>query len=293
MASPEQFQLIAAPVTAFDDDGDLDVAATRRIFAFLHEAGVDGVFTPGSTGEFTALDDDERLAVIEAALEVFGADHTIAHIGGASVRQTVRLARAAVRLGATRLAAITPYYFPAGERALLDHYRRVTDASPEASVYAYVFPPRAATTVAPHTLARLAELPGLAGAKVSGLSLAENLAYLDAIPDGFEYFSGNDADLVRLAAAGASGIVSGVSALAPEPFVRAAAAVRAGEDASAFQAELDAAVAATASADIGLLKAGLAAQGMPVGAPRVSIDPPTDEQLARVETLSPYRAART
>ncbi|MFC4243750.1 dihydrodipicolinate synthase family protein [Gryllotalpicola reticulitermitis] len=294
MTSPSSFQLLAAPVTAFDADGGLDIIATGRLFAFLRDAGVDGVFTPGTTGEFTALEDGERLAVIETALEEFGPDRTIAHVGAASARQTARLAHAATRLGATRLAAITPYYFPAGEQALLEHFRRVTDAVPDASVYAYVFPPRAVTTVAPETLARLAALPGMAGVKVSGLPLAENLAYLDVIPEGFEYYSGNDADIVRLAAAGAAGVVSGVSTILPELFVQVTRVIRAGEDATALQAEIDDAVAASASADIGVLKAGLAERGLAAGIPRISIDPPSDAQLARAhQTLSPHRAART
>lgn len=275
MTESSRFQLIAAPVTAFAEDGELDLDATGRLFGWLREHGVDGVFTPGTTGEFTALDDDERLAVIEAALEVFGPESVIAHIGAASTRQSVRLAREAHRRGARRLAAITPYYFPAGEQALVEHLTRVTDAAPEASHYLYVFPPRAVTTVAPETLTRLAALPGVVGAKISGLSLAENEAYLDAAPAGFELFSGNDVDLVRLAAAGFAGVVSGVANVFPELFVRATRAIAAGEDTETLQPHLDAAVAATGVADIGLLKAGLAARGVAAGIPRVSIDPPS------------------
>lgn len=275
MTESSRFQLIAAPVTAFAEDGELDLAATGRLFGWLRDHGVDGVFTPGTTGEFTALDDDERLAVIEAALEVFGPESVIAHIGAASTRQTVRLAQEAQRRGARRLAAITPYYFPAGEQALVEHLTRVTDAAPEASHYLYVFPPRAVTTVAPETLARLAALPGVVGAKISGLSLADNQAYLDAAPAGFELFSGNDVDLVRLAAAGFAGVVSGVAKVFPELFVRATRAITAGEDTEALQPHLDADVAATGVADIGLLKAGLAARGVAAGIPRVSIDSPS------------------
>lgn len=292
MTAPSRFQLIAAPVTVFDDDGELDLDGTRRLFGWLRECGVDGVFTPGTTGEFTALDDDERLKVIEVALDEFGAGAVIAHVGGASTRQTVRLAYAARRAGATRLAAITPYYFPAGGDALVEYAKRVTDAAAEASVYLYVFPSRAVTTVAPHTLARIAELPGIAGAKVSGLSFAENEAYRAVVPAGFELYSGNDADLVRLAAAGYAGVVSGVANVFPELFVRAARAALAGEDAAEVQPQLDAAVAATGVADIGLLKAGLTLRGFAAGIPRISIDPPTRQQLAALESSTRLEPAR-
>ncbi|GAA4161366.1 4-hydroxy-tetrahydrodipicolinate synthase [Gryllotalpicola daejeonensis] len=283
MTVPSRFQLYAAPVTVFDGEGELDLDATRSLLGWLQETGVDGVFTPGTTGEFTALDDDERLAVIEAALEVFGAESVIAHIGAATTRQTVRLAQAATRAGATRLAAITPYYFPAGEQALSEHVKRVTDASSEASHYLYIFPARAGTTVAPEGLGRLAELPGVVGAKVSGLSFAENEAYREAVAADFELFSGNDLDLVRLAEAGFAGVVSGVSNVFPELFVKATRAVLAGDDASGLQPRIDAAVAATGVADIGVLKAGLTRRGLAAGIPRIAIDPPTDERLAALD----------
>jgi 4-hydroxy-tetrahydrodipicolinate synthase len=292
MTAPSRFQLYAAPVTVFADDDELDLDATRTLFGWLQEMGVDGLFTPGTTGEFTALDDDERLAVIEAALEVFGPESVIAHIGAASTRQTVRLAQTAQRLGATRLAAITPYYFPAGEKALVDHVTRVTDAAPEASHYLYVFPPRAVTTVAPATLARLAGIPGLVGAKISGLSFAENEAYREAVPADFQLFSGNDIDLVRLADAGFVGVVSGVSNVFPELFVAATRAVLAGDGASELQPRIDEAVAATGVADIGLLKAGLTTRGLAAGIPRISIDAPSDEARASLENSAQFEPAR-
>ena len=56
----------------------------------------------GSTGEFPALDDAERLSLIELALDEAGPDRVIAHIGAPDARHSARLARAAVALGATR-----------------------------------------------------------------------------------------------------------------------------------------------------------------------------------------------
>jgi 4-hydroxy-tetrahydrodipicolinate synthase len=292
MTALSRFRLIAAPVTVFGDDGELDLATTRALFGWLKECGVDGLFTPGTTGEFTALDDGERLAVVEAALAEFGSDDVIAHVGGATTRQTLRLARAAQQAGARRLAAITPYYFPAGEEALLEHMKRVTDASAGASVYLYVFPARAGTTVAPDALARLATVPGLVGAKISGLSFAENEAYRAAVPAEFELFSGNDRDLIRLAEAGFAGVVSGVSNVFPELFVTATRAAEQGRGADELQPLIDAAVAATGVADIGLLKAGLARRGLAAGIPRISIDPPTRQQLAALEDTAQFEPAR-
>ena len=114
----------------------------------------------GTTGEFPALEDAERLSLFELALAEAGPDRVIAHIGAPDARHAARLARAAVALGATRIAAITPYYLPARPDELAGHYRRIRDAAPGAELYAYIFPERTGLPVPPPLFAQVAERGG-------------------------------------------------------------------------------------------------------------------------------------
>ena len=117
--SPAPVVFSAVP-TLFGSDGELDLTANRALYAQL--AGlVDGLFVAGTTGEFPALDDAERLSLFELALAAAGPDRVIAHIGAPDARHAARLAQAAIGLGATRLAAITPYYLPARPDELSAH----------------------------------------------------------------------------------------------------------------------------------------------------------------------------
>jgi 4-hydroxy-tetrahydrodipicolinate synthase len=274
---------ICATITPFTAEGDLDVAGLRPLFEAVRESGFEYAFVAGTTGEFTALDDDERLTVLTAALEVFGPDGVFGHVGAATTRQTVRLARAARQAGLRRLAAVTPYYLPAGPEATVEHYRALTEAVPDAEWYAYVFPQRAVTDVDPATLARLAALPGMAGAKLSGRTTAEVLPYLDAVASvdggGFAIFSGADRELPELARTSCAGIVSGVGGVFPDPFIRGAAGPVEGTELSALQAEIDTAVDLLGAGDLRLVKAGVAARGLPAGPVRVSVDPPSAAAL--------------
>ena len=147
----------------------------------------------GTTGEFPALEDAERLRLFELALAEAGPDRVIAHIGAPDARHASRLARAAVALGAGRIAAITPYYLPARPDELAGHYRRIRDAAPGAELYAYIFPERTGLRVPPPLLAEVAEAAGLAGAKISGSAAADLAGYVAAAP-GLRIFSGNDAN---------------------------------------------------------------------------------------------------
>ena len=144
----------AAPVvysavpTLFGPDGETDPGANRALYRLL--AGlVDGMLVAGTTGVFPSLEDAERLSLFELALAEAGPDRVIAHIGAPDARHAIRLARAAVTLGATRIAAITPYYLPARPDELAGHYRRIRDAVPGPELYAYIFPERTGLAVPP------------------------------------------------------------------------------------------------------------------------------------------------
>jgi 4-hydroxy-tetrahydrodipicolinate synthase len=276
-------QLIPAVPVPFDDAGDLDEKGLEPLHRFLDGAGVDGVFVSGTTGEFPALDDDERDTVLAAALDVFGPERVYAHVGAASARQAERLAARAVALGARTLAAITPYYLPAGPRSLVEYYRRIAGAAGDARLFVYHYPARTTTAVTPHQLAEVAAIPSVGGAKISGLPTDEVLEYVRAVPDGFVVYSGNDVEFGPFVRAGGSGGVSGVSSAFPEPFVALRDALARGDEtaAAAAQARVERAVAAVGG-NVALIKTALALRGLPAGSPRVALDPPTREQQESV-----------
>ena len=168
--------VLAAVPTPFAADGSLDLAGARRLFGFV--AGVvDGLFVTGTTGEFPALDDGERLSLVQTALSVAGPDRVIAHIGAPDAYRAARLAAAAVSLGATRIAAITPFYLAPSPAEVKSYYLRIRQAAPSAGLYAYIFPERTGVTVTPSQFCELADKAGLAGAKFSGAA-ALNVAAL-------------------------------------------------------------------------------------------------------------------
>ena len=93
-------QLIAAAITPFTADGDLDVEGARATFEHLRSSGIDAVFTPGTSGEFTSLSIDEREHLLREALAVFGPAAVFAHVGAATTRDTKAVAQRAADLGA-------------------------------------------------------------------------------------------------------------------------------------------------------------------------------------------------
>jgi 4-hydroxy-tetrahydrodipicolinate synthase len=274
-------RLISAVPVPFLTDGALDEPGLKPLYASLESEGVDGVFVSGTTGEFPALDDAEREVVLTAALAVFGPERVYAHVGAASARQAERLAARAVANGARNLAAITPYYLPAGPRSLVDYYRRLDAVIGDAQLYAYLYRARTTTTVTPAQLAELAAIPSVVGAKISGEPAARVLEYVRAAPSGFAVYSGNDVEFGGVARAGAAGGVSGVSSVFPRPFVALRDALRRGDEAAAAAAQADVERAVEAvGGNVAHTKAALALRGLPAGPPRVALDPPSPAHCA-------------
>jgi 4-hydroxy-tetrahydrodipicolinate synthase len=272
----------AAPVvysavpTLFGPDGELDPGGNRALYRLI--AGlVDGMLVAGTTGEFPALEDAERLSLFELALAEAGPDRVIAHIGAPDARHAIRLARAAVALGATRIAAITPYYLPARPDELAGHYRRIRDAVPDSELYAYIFPERTGLTVPPPLFAEVAQAAGLAGAKISGSASADLAGYVAAAP-GLRIFSGNDANPWATMRAGGAGVISGRSAAYPEVYA-ALCKTAPGSD-PGVQERLDRIVALGAS--IGRIKHALGVRGLAGTAARMTVDPPGPELAAAI-----------
>ncbi len=268
--SPTPVVFSAVP-TLFGASGELDPEANRALYKLV--AGlVNGLFVAGTTGEFPALEDEERLALFELALAEAGPDRVIAHVGAPDTRHAGRLARAAVALGARRIAAITPYYLPARPDELATHYRRIRDAAPDPELYAYIFPERTGLHVPPPLFAQVAEAAGLAGAKVSGSAAAELAGYVAAAP-GVAIFSGNDANPAAAMRAGGAGVISGRSSAYPEVYAAL------GKD-PAEQGRLDRIVALGAS--IGRLKHALAERGLAGPTARMTVDPPDPATAAAI-----------
>jgi 4-hydroxy-tetrahydrodipicolinate synthase len=255
--------IFSAVPTLFGPGGELDLDANRALHKFV--AGlVDGLFVAGTTGEFPALEDAERLSLLELALTEAGSDRVIAHVGAPDARHAGRLAQAAVALGATRIAAITPYYLPARPDELIAHYRAIRDAAPGAELYAYIFPERTGLPVSATLFARVAEAAGLAGAKISGSAAGELAGYVAAAP-GLRFFSGDDANPAATMRAGGAGVISGRSSAYPEVYAALHHQPRAKQT-------LEAIVALGTS--VGRLKHALRLRGFGSGTARMTVDPP-------------------
>jgi 4-hydroxy-tetrahydrodipicolinate synthase len=275
--------VLAAVPTPFTADGDLDLPTARRAYAYIADH-VDGLFLAGTTGEFASLDADERLAVFETGIEVAGPERVIAHVGGPDSRAAARLAIDAVRLGACRIAAVTPFYNAPSPAELTDYYARVRDAAPDVELYAYIFPERTGVTVPVSVFASLAATADLAGAKMSGSAAADVAEFAAACP-GLKIYSGADADLPAVLRAGGAGVISGRAGAFPVVYGALSAAIAKDDSEAIARHQADVASIVALGSSIGRYKHALRAHGFGPMTARMPVGQPDAETATRITEL--------
>jgi 4-hydroxy-tetrahydrodipicolinate synthase len=129
-AAPPIAGIWPAVLTMFDAGGAIDEEATARHVHYLLRSGAHGLVAAGTSGEFIALENDERARVIRVVVDAAaGRVPVYAGTGHASTRHTIALTEQAERAGAAGVIVILPYFQRPPKPAVLDHYRAVRAAT--------------------------------------------------------------------------------------------------------------------------------------------------------------------
>jgi 4-hydroxy-tetrahydrodipicolinate synthase len=163
-------------VTPFDADGEVEPAALTAVIDRCLGAGVRGIVSCGTTGEYYALTETERLDVMRTTRDVAaGRARLVAGCNAGSTRQAVELAWAARDLGYDALMLAVPPTSLPDQRELAVHFLTIVDASGLPAIL-YNFPARAGTEIGFDCLDRVADHPLIAGLKESSGDFSRFLA---------------------------------------------------------------------------------------------------------------------
>jgi len=209
---------ICALATPFDAEGAPDLAAYAALVRWHAESGSDGVVVAGSTGESVALEESEFERLLAAAVEHAGPRmRVIAGCGAAATHKSLRLTRLAAARGAHASLVVTPYYVRPTQEGLYRHYAALAQEG-GLPVIAYNVPTRTGCDLLPATVARLADVHGVAGIKEARADPERMAALLPLRSGRFAVLSGDDGTCVRAVMAGADGVISVAANVAPGTF---------------------------------------------------------------------------
>jgi 4-hydroxy-tetrahydrodipicolinate synthase len=207
-----------ALVTPFRQDGSIDDSALRNLIAWQIDSGIDFLVPCGTTGETPTLTHDEWLFVIDATIEV--AAGRVPIVAGASSNSThdavAKAKEVAARPGVSAILSAVPYYNKPTQEGQYRHFKAIAEAVGDKPVIAYNVPGRTGSNLEAQTLARLAEVPNIAGVKEASGNLAQVAEMIHAVPETFLVFSGDDSVTLPVIALGGAGVISVASNEIPQ-----------------------------------------------------------------------------
>ncbi len=154
-------------VTPFDAEGEVDHVALAVVVERCLEAGVRGIVSCGTTGEYYALSETERVDVMRSTRDVVtGRAQLVAGCNAGSTRQAVGFACTARDLGYDALMLAVPPTSLPDQRELAVHFLTIVDASGLPAIL-YNYPARAGVEIAFDCLDRVADHPLVVGLKES------------------------------------------------------------------------------------------------------------------------------
>jgi 4-hydroxy-tetrahydrodipicolinate synthase len=162
--------VMPANLLPFKADLSIDEPAYRAHLRWLVDVpGVTGIVANGHAAEVASLDREERKRALAMAVnEVAGACPVIAGVYTDGTQEAVSLARDAQALGAAGVLVFPPTLFMWGAQLKPDmavrHFSEIASAV-DLPLIVFEYPPACGIGYTPETLARLAEIPSVAGIK--------------------------------------------------------------------------------------------------------------------------------
>ena len=199
---------IVALVTPMHPDGAIDWSALARLIEYHIESGTAGLGVVGTTGESPTLTVPEHCEVIRFAVEQAGGRiPVVAGTGGNSTHEAIELTVSAAEAGADYSLSVTPYYNKPTQQGLFEHFQAVA-RSVNLPIILYNVPGRTGCDLLNDTVVKLSQIDNIVAIKDATGDVARVAALIEAVPDGFAVFSGDDATALELMRRGGQGNVS-------------------------------------------------------------------------------------
>ena len=223
-----------AIITPFGENG-----VNYEVFGELIEhqiaGGTDAIVFLGTTGEPSTMSFEEEHVVMEYAVKkVNGRCKTIFGCGSNNTADAVMTAKQAERYGADGLLAVTPYYNKCPQNGLIAYYKAICEAV-SIPVIAYNVPGRTGVEIQPATMAKIADIPNIAGIKDAGGNMAKAMETLRLVRGKCDVYSGEDALNLPILAAGGVGVISVLSNVVPKDVKMLCTLIKEGKLAEAIE----------------------------------------------------------
>ena len=204
-----------ALITPFDENG-VNYEEFGKIIEYQIANGTDMLVFLGTTGEPSTMSFAEEHVLMDyAAKKVNKRAKVVFGCGSNNTADAVMTAKKAEESGADGLLAVTPYYNKCTQNGLVEYYKAICE-SVSIPVIAYNVPGRTGVEIQPATMAKIAEIPNIAGIKDAGGNMSKTMETFRLVRDKCDVYSGEDALNFPILAVGGAGVISVLSNIVPK-----------------------------------------------------------------------------
>lgn len=208
-----------AIVTPFHREGSIDFKAFEGLIEYQINNGINYLVFMGTTGESVTLNQDERSAVINMAVEmVNGRVPVVIGIGGNNTQQIVNTIKNTDFEGIDAVLSVSPYYNKPQQKGIFLHYKTIAASCP-VPVIIYNVPSRTGSNITAETTLRLAhEVHNIIAVKEASRDLVQCARIIKDKPKDFLVISGDDVAALPFMALGGDGVISVIANALPAEF---------------------------------------------------------------------------
>ena len=219
-----EFSGVWVPIVTPLRDDRVDRPAVRRLVERFVQAGCAGIVVGATTGEASALDQDEKAVVLDTVLEAAGGRAPVLMgVSGTDTRTMSAQARHWARQPVAGLLVTPPSYVRPSQEGCIRHFETI-GAAADVPMVLYNIGYRTGVALETQTIARLARDPRVRAIKECGgdLNRLQELISLGRPT----VLCGEDAWAFTALCAGAGGVIAAAAHVRPDLWVSLANAVR-------------------------------------------------------------------
>ena len=225
--------VISVAVTPYHEDHTIDTETMTALSQRLGQAGADGVFVAGSTGDMALLTIPEREALVAATRKGLGSAKKIcAGVSDWSIPAMVDNTKRFRDAGADIAVVMAPImFFVYSQAELTEFFIDIADRSAlPVLLYHHA---RVSTPIEPETVFAVADHPNIIGMKETGANFERTEQILEGVKGkDFVVMQGNEPYAVKSLKIGCRGVLSALAGVWPELPHELVRANLAGDDAA-------------------------------------------------------------
>lgn len=211
--------VLPAVTTKFNADYSIDRAGTKKNIEAQIDAGVDGIIVCGSLGEASTLSLDEKLTVLDVAVDAAaGRVPVLLTVAENSTLDGCRQVAEGAKHGAAGYMVLPGLRYLSDRRETLNHFRTVAEASP-LPIMVYNNPLAYGVDVTPDMFAELASEPKFVAIKESCGDVRRITDLINVVGDRYSLLCGVDNLAMEAILMGGHGWVAGLVCAFPRETV--------------------------------------------------------------------------